>query len=363
MDANTTIIPINHTTKELLKAQTYIWTQIFNFLNSMALKCAIDLKIPDTIHMHGKPMTLNHLITSLSLNPTKGTSLYRVLRVLVHSNFLSKSYLVDGEEAYNLTINSQLLLRNHPMTLAPFALAMLDPTLTEPGHQLGAWFRNKDASPFHTAHGCGLWEYANSVSKFNDYFNEAMASDAKFVGEILMSDGEFKGLLEGVGSLVDVGGGTGTLATIIAKGYPSVKCSVLDLPHVVEGLHKNGLELDFVGGDMFVAIPPADVVLLKWILHDWSDDHCIKILENCKEAIPSKDEGGKVMIIDMVMDTQNDEVSSAQHSLDLEMLAQTSGGKERIEEEWKQLFIKAGYVDYKIFHILGSRSLIVVYPS
>ncbi|KAK9748796.1 hypothetical protein RND81_02G081800 [Saponaria officinalis] len=363
MNANTTIIPKNHTTKELLKAQTYIWTQIFNFLNSMALKCAIDLQIPDTIHMHGKPMTLNHLITALSLNPTKGTSLYRVLRVLVHSNFLSKSYLVNGEEAYNLTINSQLLLRNHPMTLAPFALAMLDPTLTDPAHQIGVWFRNKDVSPFHTAHGCGLFEYANSVSKFNDYFNEAMASDAKFVGDILMSDGEFKGLLEGVGSLVDVGGGTGTLARIIAKGCPNVKCSVLDLPHVVEGLHKNGLELDFVGGDMFVAIPPADVVLLKWILHDWSDDHCIKILEKCKEAIPSKDEGGKVMIIDMVMDTQNDDVSSAQHSFDLEMLALTSGGKERTEEEWKQLFIKAGYVDYKIFHILGSRSVIVVYPS
>ncbi|KAK9748795.1 hypothetical protein RND81_02G081700 [Saponaria officinalis] len=329
--------------KELLKAQTYLWTQIFNFLNSMSLKCAIDLQIPDTIHTHGKPMTLNHLITSLSLNPTKGTSLYRVLRVLVHSNFLSKSYLVN----------------------APFAPAMLDSTLTDPTHQIiGAWFRNKDVSPFHTAHGCGLFEYANSVSKFNDYFNEAMASDAKFVGEILMSDGEFKGLFEGVGSLVDVGGGTGTLATTIAKGCPSVKCSVLDLPHVVEGLHKNGLELDFVGGDMFESIPSADVVLLKWILHDWSDEHCIKILEKSKEAIPSKEEGGKVIIIDVVIkETKDDDLSSAQLKFDIQMLAQTIGGKERTEEEWKQLFIKAGYVDYKILHILGSRSIIVVYPS
>ncbi|KAL9243783.1 hypothetical protein vseg_017629 [Gypsophila vaccaria] len=363
MDTSITIISKNNT-KELLKAQTHIWSQIFIYLNSMALKCALQLQFFDTIHNHGKPMTLNELTTSLSLDPTKVTSLYRIVRVLVHLNFLSKSYSPNGdEEVYDLTINSQLLLKNHPMTLAPFAQSMLDPTITDPAHQLSTWFQNKDVSPFHTSHRCGLWEYASSVSTFSDCFNQAMASDAKFVGEILMKSGEFKGLLEGVGSLVDVAGGTGTLARIIAKGFPSVKCSVLDLPHVVQGLQKNALELEFVGGDMFVAIPSADIVLLKWILHDWNDENCIKILENCKEAIPSKEQGGKVIIIDAVVDTQNDEISGTQLVFDMQMLAAAIGGKERTEKEWKDLFVKAGYLDYEIYHILGSRSIIVVYPS
>ncbi|KAL9243782.1 hypothetical protein vseg_017628 [Gypsophila vaccaria] len=362
MDTSITITSEN-STKELLKAQTHISSQIFNFVNSMALKCALQLQIFDTIHNHGKPMTLTELTTSLSLQPTKVTSLYRILRVLVHLNFLSKSYSPNGDEAYELTINSQLLLINHPMTLAPFAQSMLDPTLTDPAHQIATWFQNKDISPFHTIHGCGFWEYVGSVSTFNDCFNQAMASDAKFVGEILMKSGEFKGLLEGVGSLVDVAGGTGTLARIISKGFPSVKCSVLDLPHVVDGLQKNGLELDFIGGDMFVAIPPADVLLLKWILHDWNDVNCIKILEKCKEAIPSKEQGGKVIIIDAVVDTLNDDITGSQLKLDMQMLSATIGGKERTEKEWKNLFVKAGYLDYEIYNILGSRSVIVVYPS
>ncbi|KAL9243780.1 hypothetical protein vseg_017626 [Gypsophila vaccaria] len=366
MDTNIKITSKNNT-KELLKAQTHIWSQIFNYLNSMAFKCAIQLQIFDTIHNHGKPMTLNELTASLSLHPTKVTSLYRILRVLVHSNFLSESYSPNNNGKavayYDLTINSQLVLQNHPMTLAPFVLAMLNPTKTDPAHQIATWFRNKDVSPFHTSHGCGLWEYAGSVSTFNDYFNQAMASDAKFVGDILMKSGEFRGLFDGVGSLVDVGGGTGTLARIIADGFPGVKCSVFDLPHVVEGLQSNGLELDFVGGDMFVAVPPAHVVLLKWIMHDWNDENCIKILEKCKEAIPSKEQGGKVIIIDAVVDTLNDDISSSQLKFDIQMLTVTIGGKERTEEEWKDLFVKAGYINYEIYHILGSRSVIVVYPK
>ncbi|KAH0639577.1 hypothetical protein KY290_036844 [Solanum tuberosum] len=63
--------------------------------------------------------------------------------------------------------------------------------------------------------------------------------------------------------------------------------------------------LSYVGGDMFKFIPSADAILLKWVLHDWSDEECIKILKKCKEAIPSKEKGGKVIIIDMVLMDSN----------------------------------------------------------
>ncbi|KAI9072078.1 hypothetical protein K1719_031253 [Acacia pycnantha] len=35
---------------------------------------------------------------------------------------------------------------------------------------------------------------------------------------------------------------------------------------------------------MFHSIPNADAVLMKWILHDWSDEDCMKILKNCKKC-------------------------------------------------------------------------------
>lgn len=69
-------------------------------------------------------------------------------------------------------------------------------------------------------------------------------------------------MFEGVSSLVDVGGGTGKVAKAIADAFPNMKCTVFDLPHVVAGLQDTE-NLNYLGGDMFVAIPPAGAILLK----------------------------------------------------------------------------------------------------
>ncbi|KAK4377995.1 hypothetical protein RND71_004291 [Anisodus tanguticus] len=99
---------------------------------------------------------------------------------------------------------------------------------------------------------------------------------------VLIGD-EFKDVFKGLASLVDVGGGTGTVAMAIAKNLPDMKCIVLDLPPVVANLQGSG-NLEFVAGDMFEKIPLANAVLLKSILHDWNDEECMKILKNCKKA-------------------------------------------------------------------------------
>ena len=105
--------------------------------------------------------------------------------------------------------------------------------------------------------------------------------------------------------------------------------------------------------------------MLQWILHDWSDDHCVKILQRCKEAIPSKDEGGKIIIIDMVVKINHENVnySNSQLLIDMLMMNLNIGGKERTEDQWKSLFKSAGLGEYKIFTMLGPRSVIEVYPS
>lgn len=358
----------NEPVKGILDAQSHVWNHIFSFLNSMALKSAIELGIPDAIQKHGKPITLSELANSLSLHPNKAPSLSRLMRLLVHSNFFSKRMLSNGEEEFDLTTNSQLLLKDHPCSLAPFAALVLDPTMIEPSYHFGSWFQNEDETPFHMSHGRSMYEYAACVPKFNKLFNEGMASDTRLVASLLVTDNEFKGLAKGVQSLVDVGGGNGDMAKAIAKLFPEVTCIVFDLPHVINELEPSLSSplrnIKYVGGDMFEAIPPAQVVLLKWILHNWSDDHCIKILQRCKEAIPSKDEGGKVVIIDMVVEANidNDNYVKSQCLLDMQMMNVTIGGKQRTEEEWKKLFISAGFKDYKSGHILGPRSVIEVYP-
>ncbi|KAF2283281.1 hypothetical protein GH714_043638 [Hevea brasiliensis] len=192
-----------------------------------------------------------------------------------------------------------------------------------------------------------------------------MAIDSSLIGRAVVV--KCKEVFQGLNSLVDVAGGTGNMAKAIADAFPDLKCTVLDLPHVVADL-QGSKNLNFLGGDMFKAVPPADAILLKWTLHDWPDEECAKILKNCKEAITrnGKQQGGKVIIIDMVMgnqtwDSDDDKITEAQLLFDMEMMV-CGIGKERNEKEWAKLFFDAGFSNYKINPVLGPRALIEVYP-
>ncbi|KAL5547260.1 hypothetical protein UlMin_006947 [Ulmus minor] len=351
---------------EILEAQAHIWNHIFHFINSMTLKCAIELGIPDIVHNHGKPMTLSHLISALPIHQNKSPFVYRLMRVLVHSGFFSLEKVGEKhqEEGYVVTNASKLLLKDNPLSLTPFLLAMLDPILTKPWNFLGSWFQNDNLTPFDTVHGLPFWEYGGHERKLATFFNDAMASDARLVISVVID--KSKEVFEGLESLVDVGGGTGTVAKSISDAFPQINCTVFDLPHVVADLQGSD-NLNFVGGDMFDVVPPADAVLLKWILHDWSDEESVKILKGCKEAIISKgNKKGKVIIIDMLIENQkdddeDDESYETQLFFDMLMMVLVTG-RERNEKEWAKLFSDAGFSNYKITPILGLRSLIEVYP-
>ncbi|XP_015088803.1 probable O-methyltransferase 3 [Solanum pennellii] len=361
------VVPIvgEHET-EILHAQTHIWNHIFSFINSMSLKSAIQLNIPDIIHKHGKPMTLDELANALSINHSKITHLRRLMRILVHSGFFLKSGSGSGSESgsveggYVLAPPARLLLKDEPLTVTPFLLAMLDPILVKPWHNVSEWFTSDEPTAFEVAHGRTFWDYAGHEPRLNHFFNDAMASDAKLVMSVVMKYS--KDVFEGLNSIVDVGGGTGTVAKTIAKTFPNLQCTVFDLPHVVEGLEGSD-NLTYVGGDFFVSIPHAEALLLKWILHDWSDEESVKILKKCKEAIPSKEKGGKVIIIDMMVDNKigDDESIETQIFFDMLMMVLVTG-RERSEKGWAKIFFEAGFSDYKVTPILGLRSLIEVYP-
>ncbi|XP_047945203.1 8-hydroxyquercetin 8-O-methyltransferase-like [Salvia hispanica] len=344
--------------QDLLDAQAHVWNHILSYINSMALRAAVELQIPDAIHKHGKPITISQLAEALCINTAKTNGLYRLMRILVHSNFFDKviiSEQEEREETYSLTRASRLLIRDEPLSLVPFALIHTDPLHIVPFHHMSEWFRDECPSPFFTKNGMDLWTFAVEDEKLNQGFNEAMASDARFVGSILVR--ECKHVFEGLKTMVDVAGGTGEVAKAVAGAFPGLKCVVLDQPHVVSGL-EGSENVRFVGGDMFEFIPPADAVFLKWILHDWGYEDCVKILRKCKEAIAeSKFNGKKVIIVDMVVD----EEKQAHLFMDLLMMAMCPG-KERSEKELGKLFAAAGFKNYKITPALGVRSIIEVFP-
>jgi O-methyltransferase domain len=58
-----------------------------------------------------------------------------------------------------------------------------------------------------------------------------------------------------------------------------------------------------LGADLFQAIPPvADAYVMKHVIHDWNDEDALKILRNCRRAIPA---GGTLLLIEWVLKPSN----------------------------------------------------------
>jgi hypothetical protein len=190
------------------------------------------------------------------------------MRLLAHAGFFDAGS--EEPATYGLTMLSRLLVSapGAGQGLSPFALAMLHPVIVSPSMSLASWFRAADGDgaarvPFAAAHGGReLWAVAKDDPGFGAAFNDAMACDGRFVMDLIVR-GHGQDLFRGLASLVDVGGGSGGAAKAIAATFPHVKCSVLELPHVVASVPPGDGGVEFVAGDMFEHVPKADAVLLK----------------------------------------------------------------------------------------------------
>ncbi|KAJ7968623.1 O-methyltransferase [Quillaja saponaria] len=343
---------------ELFQAQSHLYKHIFNFIGSMSLRSAVQLGIPDIIYSHGQPVTLPELVLALKIDQEKSSCVYRLMRLLVHSGIFANTKIHKGEkeeEGYDLTPLSRLLLKDNVTSLSPFVLAMLSPAISNPWQFLGDWFHRNELTPFEVTFGMGFWDYGSKNQEFGRLFNEAMVSDSGMMNLVIK---DCKSVFLGLNSVVDVGGGKGAAAKIISEAFPDLKCMVLDLPHVVENLPESN-NLNFVGGDMFQSIPPADAILLKLVLHAFGDEDCVKVLKKCREAIiASKDRGGKVIVIDIVINEKKDEHELTEAKLFFDMLMMVVvTGRERNEKEWEKLFLEAGFSHYTITPIFGLRAI------
>ncbi|OVA00532.1 O-methyltransferase [Macleaya cordata] len=355
--------------EERLQGQADIWSHMFAFADSMALKCAVELGIPDIINSHGRPITISEITDAIiTVSPVPSSSpdtncLSRVMRLLVRKRIFSvQIHPESGQTLYGLTPSSKWLLKDSEFSLAPMVLAELHPWLISPWNYLSKCVQEGGIA-FEKAHGSEIWDFALANQDFNKLFNGGMACTAKIVVNAILVN--YKEGFDGVGSIVDVGGGTGMMIGEIVKAHPRIQGINFDLPHVVATAPEcEGVA--HVGGDMFVDIPHADAVIMKWIMHDWSDKDCVRILKNCRKAIPK--ETGKVIIFDCVLppdgpDDKGGLFDNTRLVFDLLMIAHSSGGKERTEVEWKRLLKDGGFPSYKIIQIPALLSIIEAYPE
>ncbi|KAL6878400.1 hypothetical protein ACP4OV_012570 [Aristida adscensionis] len=264
-----TTAAMEDSSKQLLQAHIELWHQSLCYVKSLALAVAMDLRIADAIRHHGGAATLAEILAKTALHPCKLRALRRLMRVLT----VSGTFAVEqrgtppagaGEAVYKLTAASRFLVGDET-SLAPFLMLALRPVSVSPhAAAICAWFRqDRPAGPsvFSLVYRKDqtVWEQAGDA---NELLNNGMAADSRFLVPIVLK--ECGGVFHGIDSLVDVGGGHGRAAAAIAEAIPGLKCSVLDLPHVVAGAPSD-CNLQFIAGDMFQSIPPANAVFLKQI--------------------------------------------------------------------------------------------------
>jgi len=135
------------------------------------------------------------------------------------------------------------------------------------------------------------------------------------------------------------------------------------MPHVIEGAKKAGILERFAdrstleAGSFFESIPAgADAYIMKYIIHDWYDAECIKILSHCRKGIRP---GGRLLVVDQVVPGRNE--PGVSKLMDLEMLV-LPGGMERTEQEFRDLFAASGFRLERIIPTPGIQFIIEGVP-
>jgi hypothetical protein len=186
--------------------------------------------------------------------------------------------------------------------------------------------------------GMEFWDYAVKHPETMQLFNNGMTSISKMALAAMLDAYDFSGM----GTLADVAGGHGAMLTGILQKHTNLQGVLFDLPHVADVARTRIAEAgvadrcQIVGGDFFQSVPEADSYLLKLIIHDWDDAEAIKILKQCVHSMRGD---GKVLLAEFVLTPGN--VPDTGKWIDIEMLA-LAGGRERTEEEYAALFLRAG---------------------
>jgi hypothetical protein len=291
----------------------------------------------------GAVVRLN-LVESMGAQPVPLVELARRVRVPADqltrlTRALIELGLVEDVGQPRLTELGQLLRRDHPQSIRDLVLLATDPTTAEAWGNLDTAIRT-GRSGFENAYGRSYFDYLTDERELSRIYHRAMGQLTRQIAEAVPRYHDFTG----VGTVLDIGGGDGTLLASVLRCYPGTRGVLFDREDTVStsarALERAGLaeRCTVAAGDFFIGIPAgADRYLLKWILHDWDDNHAAVILHRCREALPRH---GRLLIIEQLL-PDRPEPAEAANLADLTMLA-IYGGKERTLGEFEVLVRRTG---------------------
>jgi hypothetical protein len=200
----------------------------------------------------------------------------------------------------------------------------------------------ENATPaFDHAHGCGLYDYLKQNPSAAEKFNKAMTAFSDHEAEAVKNAYSFATAK----TIVDIGGGQGLFVLSLLKAYSHLSGVVFDLPVVINSINNAEVHdrINYVSGDFFHHVHNGgDVYILKSVLHNWDDQSCVKILQNCHKAMQP---AGSLLIIERVLPKENEKSEAI--LFDINMLVMTEG-QERTEGEYKKLLEASGFTLHQV---------------
>ena len=281
-----------------------------------------------------------------STTGTNADALYRVLRALISVGVFAE----PEPRIIALSPGAEPLRRNVPGSIHGLVLWGTDPFLIHTTSDLLYSVETGKPAIEHL-YGKPAFECIASMPRVQAAFNQGMTAISREFAPAVLDAYDFSG----IETLMDVAGGHGYFVGEALKRHPRMKGILLDLPHVVEGAKRTLREMGVdhrcqpVAGDFFEGVPSgADAYYLQHIIHDWDDDHALKILRNIRKALAGRN-NGRLLIVDAVLPEGSDPHPAK--LLDLVMLT-IPGGRERTEPQWHELCANGGF---KISHIVPTR--------
>jgi precorrin-6B methylase 2 len=254
--------------------------------------------------------------------------LHRLLRALASDGV----FVEDEPGVFRATAQSELLLRPGWKAFAHLfgdvffqAVADLD-RATRTG-----------SATFPETFGEEFWPWLAARAEERTAFDTAMAGNKELkVGRLSALEwrnGE---------TVVDVGGGNGSLLLEVLRSRPEVHGIVFDLPETDRDETSFPDNVEFVAGSFFERVPAGDAYVLSGILHDWDDERATAVLRTIREAARP---GARLFVAESVVQPGNQ--PSGAKWLDLLMLV-LAGGRERSELQWRALLEGAGLEPVRI---------------
>lgn len=302
---------------------------------SQSISTATRLDLPDKIKTHG-PCTATQLVVRHGVDADP-EFLERLLRACASVGLFSE----DANGYFGFNRMSETLTKYAPGSIKKL-VEIFGSTWWR------AWNGLEDA--VRTGHpqskaqlGLDYWDFCKQNPSEMKNFAEAMKANSYNSIRSILEICDFSRIK----TMVDIAGGYGHLSIALLNKYKELHGIVLDLPNLTplaeqqasnepEELRKR---LNFLGGDMFQEVPPAEIYIMKHVIHNWDDEHCVKLLRNCHTNMQGQ---GRVISIDTILPPMGETGNTPAKMLDLNMLVFIRG-KERKLEQWKSLYDLAGF--------------------